>query len=88
MDIEGKDGFYASANHDERIDSYAALNLRLGYGTDAWSVAGWVRNVTDETIQTRGFGGFGNDPRNFYAVEPYYQLGAPRVWGITGQYRF
>ena len=29
------------------------------------------------------FGGFGNDPRDFYEVKPYYQFGEPRVYGIS-----
>ena len=38
-----------------------------------------------ETIYLRGFGSFGNDPRKFYAIEPYFQFGAPRVIGISGR---
>ncbi|MEM1412177.1 MAG: TonB-dependent receptor [Pseudomonadota bacterium] len=82
-DVEGKDGFYASANHEERIDSYALLNARLAWSSGPWTVALWARNLTDETARTRGFGGFGNDPRNFYAEQPYYQFGEPRVYGIS-----
>lgn len=84
VDIEGKSDFYASANHNEKLDGYTLLNLRLAYETEKWSVAVWGRNLTDEDVQTRGFGGFGNDPRKLYATEPYYQLGEPRVYGITG----
>ena len=82
-DLEGKDGFYASANHEERIDRYSLFNLRLAWSSGPWTVALWGRNLTDETVQTRGFGGFGNDPRKFYAEEPYYQLGEPRVYGAS-----
>lgn len=88
VDVEGRDGFYASANHDERIDAHALLNLRAGLERDRWSLSAWVRNLSDETVQTRGFGGFGNDPRKLYITEPYYQLGEPRVYGVTGLIRF
>lgn len=84
VDIEGKSEFFASANHNEKLDGYLLLNLRLAYETDKWSVAVWGRNLTDEDVQTRGFGGFGNDPRKLYETEPYYQLGEPRVYGVTG----
>lgn len=83
LDVEGKDGFYASANHEERLDSYHLLNARLAWSSGPWTVALWARNLTDETVQTRGFGGFGNDPRKFYATEPYFQLGEPRVYGLS-----
>lgn len=29
-------------------DSYAVVNAQLSYGTDRWSVAGWVKNLADE----------------------------------------
>jgi len=84
VDVEGKDEAYASANHNEKLGSYNLLNLRLAYETGKWSLALWARNLTNEDVQTRGFGGFGNDPRKLYETEAYYQLGEPRVWGVTG----
>jgi outer membrane cobalamin receptor len=88
VDIEGKDDAYSSANHEERLGSYHLLNLRLTYEADNWSVSAWGRNLTDEDVQTRGFGGFGNDPRKFYETEAYYQLGEPRVYGVDFRYQF
>jgi outer membrane receptor protein involved in Fe transport len=87
-DLEGKDAFYASANHEERLDAYTLLNLRLAWSRGPWTVALWGRNLTDETVETRGFGGFGNDPRKFYAVEPYTQFGEPRVYGVSVRWQF
>ena len=58
--------------------------MRIAYETDKWSLALWGRNLTNEDVQTRGFGGFGNDPRKLYETEAYYQLGEPKVWGVTG----
>ena len=55
----------------------AQLTLPLGPAT----LALYGRNLTDERFATRGFGGFGNDPRNGYAVGEYLQLGAPREVG-------
>ncbi|MCW8924840.1 MAG: TonB-dependent receptor [Xanthomonadales bacterium] len=88
LDIEGKDEAYASANHDEKLRRYKLLNIRLAYQTGPWRFAIWGRNLGDEDVQTRGFGGFGNDPRKFYATEAYYQLGEPRVYGLDVRYEF
>ena len=88
VDIEGKSDFYASANHNEKLKGYTLLNLRLAYETERWSLAVWGRNLTDEDVQTRGFGGFGNDPRKLYETEAYYQLGEPRVYGVDVRYEF
>lgn len=87
-ELEAKDGFYFSSRHSTRADAYELAHLRLGYEANGWDVALWVRNVFDQTIKTRGFGGFGNDPRKGYATEPYYQFGAPRTMGISGRVRF
>ncbi len=84
VDIEGKSSAYASANHNEKLGDYTLLNMRLAYETERWSLALWGRNLTDKDVQTRGFGGFGNDPRKLYETEAYYQLGEPRVYGVTG----
>jgi len=87
-DLEGKDGFFSSANHEERTGSYTLVNLRLAWAAGPWELALWGRNLGDEAVQTRGFGGFGNDPRKFYEVEPYYQLGEPRVYGISAAWNY
>jgi len=86
--IEAKDAFFFSERHQERSDAYELLNLELSYRADNWQVAVYGRNLTDELVKTRGFGSFGNDPRNFYEVEPYNQFAAPRVVGIKGEMTF
>ena len=88
VDIEGKSSAFASANHNEKLDGYTLLNMRLAYETGRWSIAVWGRNLTDQDVETRGFGGFGNDPRKLYETEPYYQLGEPRVYGLDVRYEF
>jgi len=87
-DIEGKDKFYLSSSHDEQSESYWLLNTNLAYSADQWTLSVWGRNLTNEDVIVRGFGGFGNDPRKYYATEPYYQFGEPRVFGVSGQYNF
>ena len=36
-----------------------------------------------EKVEIRGFGSFGNDPRNFYARGEYFQFAAPRIVGVS-----
>ena len=86
--IEAKDEFFFSERHDERSDAYEMLNLELKYQAENWSMAVYGKNVTDELVKTRGFGSFGNDPRNFYETEPYNQFAAPRVVGVKGEMSF
>lgn len=80
--IEAKDGFFFSERHEERSVAYELLNLELTYQQENWRVALFGKNLSDELVQTRGFGSFGNDPRKFYETEPYNQFGAPRVVGV------
>jgi iron complex outermembrane receptor protein len=88
VDIEGKDQFYLSSSHNEQAESYQLLNANLVYSTGDWQLSLWGRNLTDEDVVVRGFGGFGNDPRKFYETEAYYQYGEPRIFGLSGKYDF
>ncbi|MCT7656400.1 TonB-dependent receptor [Oceanimonas sp. NS1] len=87
LDVEGKDAFYFSDDHNAESDAYALLHARLGYQQDNWSVTLWGRNLTDEDYAVRGFQ-FGNDPRKGYITEQYVQLGAPRMFGVTTRFMF
>lgn len=86
MEVEGKDEFYFSDRHNAQSGAYQLVHLRLGYSAAAWSVALWTRNLFDKDYDVRGFGSFGNDPRNGYEVGTYTQLGEPRVVGITANW--
>ena len=88
LDVEGKDEFYLSSSHNEQTESYELLNANLTYSIEGWQLSLWGRNLTDEDIIVRGFGGFGNDPRKFYETEAYYQYGEPRMFGLSGKYNF
>ena len=59
------------------------LNANFGYETDLWKISVWGRNLANKDYFTRAFGSFGNDPRNNYQTEPYFQFGEPRIVGIT-----
>ncbi|MCW8126931.1 TonB-dependent receptor [Microbulbifer halophilus] len=91
LEVEGKDDFYFSNSHNEKSTAYELLNARLTYSGDNWDLSLWGRNLTDEVYYTRGFyfsNQFGNNPANGYAPEAYYQLGEPRIAGISGSYTF
>lgn len=87
-EIELKDSFYFSDRHDIKSNSYQLLNLRLVYQQPNWRISLYVNNAFDKDIQTRGFGSFGNDPRNFYARGEYFQFAAPRVVGLSFSHEF
>ena len=88
FDIEVKDEFYFSDRHNLQSDDYIIFNILLSYQKDSWEFNIFGKNLSDEDYQTRGFGSFGNDPRKFYATEPYFQFGAPRIIGISGKRTF
>ncbi|TQV85572.1 TonB-dependent receptor [Aliikangiella coralliicola] len=87
-EIQSKGDFYFSDRHEEKSDGYEILNLGLVYSQDNWRINLFARNLADKDIQTRGFGSFGNDPRNFYETEAYYQFAAPRVVGVSASLEF
>lgn len=86
--IEAKAKFYTSANHNGEAPRAVLLNSRFVWQQDAWEFSLWGKNLTDEDTVVRGFGGFGNDPRNFYETNTYVQLGAPRVVGVSAALHF
>lgn len=86
--LEGKDEFFFSDRHDEKSDAYELLNLELAYQSENWRLAMYAKNLTNELVKTRGFGSFGNDPRKFYATEPYNQFATPRLIGVKANIEF
>ncbi|VUD51815.1 Pesticin receptor [Thalassocella blandensis] len=91
IELEGKDGFYFSESHNQQSSAYDLVNMRIQYALRHWDLALWGKNLSDETVETRGFyfsHDFGNDPRKFYAPEPYTQKGAPRTFGISASFKY
>ena len=91
LEAEGKDSFYFSDSFDHKSESYVLLNMRTGVKHEAWEMAFWMKNITNEEVETRAFffsNDFGNDPRKNYAPELYTQLGSPRTVGVSGRYHF
>jgi outer membrane receptor protein involved in Fe transport len=86
VEVEGKDDYFFSDNHDERSDAYELVNLAAGIQRASWTVTAWGRNVTDEDYYVRGFF-FGNDPRDLYEARLYTQLGEPARYGVTVEWQ-
>lgn len=80
------DSYFFSDRHTARSPARQIVNAHLDWTSGNWRISLWGRNLSDETYYTRGFGSFGNDPRKGYIVEPYYQYGEPRTYGITLSY--
>ncbi|MCV6626108.1 MAG: TonB-dependent receptor, partial [Cellvibrionaceae bacterium] len=87
-DVLGKDEFYFSDSHNAKARDYILLNAKIGYRQDGWDISLWGKNLGDKDYYTRGFGGFGNDPRDGYIASEYFQLAAPRQIGVSGRYQF
>ncbi|MFC7000823.1 TonB-dependent receptor [Pseudobowmanella zhangzhouensis] len=89
LDADGKADYYFSDGHNEQAKRLLLVNANLRWQQEGYSVSLWASNLTDQTYYTRGFGGFSNDPRDFYETpEPYYQLGNGRQFGVTLDYQF
>lgn len=80
-EVEGKDAFYLSDEHDAQSDAYALLHLQCGYGREDWRITLWGRNVLDEEYVTRGYV-FGLEPPD-YADTLYVTYGDPAHFGVT-----
>jgi len=85
--LEGKGSYYFSNTHHQKSDAYQLLNTSLEYLHGNWSALLWVRNITNEDYQVRGFY-FANNPANEYIDELYIQQGNPRTFGLTVRYDF
>lgn len=70
-------------------DGFTQYNARIGVGGagDAWDVALWCKNCGDEqAIQSRFQIPF--DGAIFFPTTSWSHINTPRIWGVTGTYRF
>ena len=84
LEIEGRDESYFGYYHDGQLESYDLLNASLTWTSDSLTVNLWGRNLSDEDYSTHGLY-FGADPRDDFGAwsnQTYYQLGAPRTYGM------
>ena len=87
FEIEGRDGSHFGYYHDKKLDGYSLLNTSLRYDFGAAELTLWARNVTDQAVDVHALY-FGNDPRKGWVNETYYQLGEPRLVGVSVQHSF
>ena len=75
--------------YDTEQDGYALLSLRAGVKTtdETWEVLAWCRNCTDESYAVSKFR-IPFDGNLFFAATTFSHVGAPRIMGVTGTYRF
>ncbi|NVK55151.1 MAG: TonB-dependent receptor [Alteromonadaceae bacterium] len=89
IEVDYVDSYRFSDGHDVTAPSRVLVHSQLSWQQLTWEATLWVNNAFDRTHYTRGFGGFSNDPRDFYEFdEPYYQLGDGRQTGVTVRYHF
>lgn len=86
--IEGSDAFYFSDRHNAKSDAYTLLGGSIAYQPGDWRFTLWGRNLGNADYAIRGFGSFGNDPRNDYAPGVYTQKGEARAFGVTARFDF
>ncbi|GGF72582.1 TonB-dependent receptor [Alteromonas lipolytica] len=90
VELDYTDRYRFSDGHNVSAPSRVLLHTQLSWQVEQqWQVQLWINNALNKTFYTRGFGGFSNDPRDYYAFEePYYQLGNGRQTGVTLRYQF
>jgi iron complex outermembrane receptor protein len=88
VESEAKDTFYFSDSHDGQSKEYVLWHARIAYDKGPFAAAIFGRNLTNKDQEVRGFGGFGNDPRDGYVENRYIQLGEPRTFGVEARYSF
>ena len=86
LEVTYMDDFFFSDRHDTRAVKRELVNGHIDWRQGSWRLSLWGRNLLNDDYTVRGFGSFGNDPRKEYVVEPYYQFGEPRVFGLTLTY--
>jgi outer membrane receptor protein involved in Fe transport len=75
---------------DREQDGYEQYNLRAGVRSadDNWDLAVWCRNCTDERVVTSQFQIPFDGAIFFPHSTTWSHVGAPRIVGLTGTYRF
>ena len=73
-----KVNFFLYTSREFNDDSMLEGGLRVGYRTDKWDVAGFVRNITDDTSAVGGI-----DFNNLTGF-----VNEPRIWGVEASVKF
>ena len=93
VSVDAKSSHRFSDGHDEINPGHAIVNTRvtmpLSGALSGWELSAFVHNVLDKTYYVRGFGGFSNDPREYYEIpKAYVQFGGQRQTGVQVSYAF
>ena len=89
LEVDYTASYRFSDGHEVKSPAATLVHTQLVWQQNDLETTLWVNNLFDETYYTRGFGGFSNDPRDYYEFEePYYQFGNGRQIGVTVRYQF
>lgn len=87
VEVEARDGSRFGYYHDGQLQRATLVNASLSRQIGPVALRLYGRNLTDEDVEVHGLY-FGNDPRKGWINETYYQLGEPRVVGLSLNYAF
>lgn len=89
IEADAKSNYLFSDGHDVKSNNRILWHFNLNKSWDDVTFSLWGKNIFDKDYTVRGFGGFSNDPRDFYETpEPYVQFGDGRQVGMTIDYQF
>lgn len=76
VDVRYVSGYYGNLDNSSEVGNFPLVNARVDFRIDdSWTLAGYVRNLTDEVYSTGG-------------SAATRLSGAPRVWGVSAGVRF
>lgn len=87
LEVNGRDSYFESNNHDERRSAMTVVNASVGFRKNNWTVSLWSRNLLDERYEKRVFF-FANEAPLFDTDRRYEAPADPRTFGVTARYDF
>lgn len=87
VDIDARDSQRFGYYHDGMLDRATLVNASVARKIGDAELTLWTRNLFDEDVAVHGLY-FGNDPRKGYVNESYFQLGEPRLAGLSVRFSF
>ena len=85
LTADTKDEFYFSDRHGVKSERATLANFS-SYIFQHPGKLSCGQGISRSGLSDKRFRSFGNDPRKLYITEPYYQLGEPRIAGVTFQF--
>jgi iron complex outermembrane receptor protein len=83
-DVDHRSSVYFEPTNSDRFKGgpRTLLDFRAGYRRSSWEIAGWVKNLTDETYEAH------MDDRSALGVLRTTAYGPPRTYGVSVSGRF